>query len=142
MHLTDIHINYLLELIDTWQPDVYGGLTWNRVLEHFKKKFGESPTDRTLRNQARLTSRFKEKKAQLKAGNVPVSRKPSSLKKAAEIIQSQEAKIKALEAENQRIFHRLILWQKNAMDHGMTREQLEKPLPITKDTLRNLKNEA
>jgi hypothetical protein len=142
MHLTDKHINYLLNLIDTWQPDVFGGLTWGRVLERFKKQFGNAPTERTLRNQTRLQARFQQKKELLRTDKIPISRKPSSLAKAAENIQNLEAKIKALENENQRIFHRLIVWQKNAMDHGMTKKQLEKPLPVTKDTLRNLQGEV
>lgn len=142
MHLTDKHINYLLDLIDTWQGDVYGGLTWDRVLGRFKKEFGKAPTSRTLRNNTRLKTRFNEKKTLLKKGNVPISRKPSSLGKAAEKIQNLEAKLEALEKENQRIFHKLVVWQKNAMDHGMTEEQLNRPLPITEDTRRNLEGEV
>lgn len=138
MHLTENHINYLLTMIDSWQPDVYGGLTWRRVLDRFKKQYNKAPTERTLRNHSRLKARFQQKKVQLREGNIPSISKPSSLAKAAEKIHILEAKLKSIELENQRIFHRLVVWQKNAMDHGMTKAQLEKPLPITKDTIRNL----
>ncbi|MDO9478415.1 MAG: hypothetical protein Q7L07_17025 [Pseudohongiella sp.] len=139
MHLGEKHLESLFTIIDTWEPEIYGGLTWGRVLERFKKLHSQAPTERTLRNHSRLKVRFQQKKEQLRAGNIPLSRKPSSLAKAAEKIQQLQAKIKALELENQRIFHRLIVWQKNAMDHGLTKSQLEKPLPITQDTLHNLK---
>ena len=138
MHLTESHTDYLLNLIDSWNPDIFGGLTWGRVLERFEKKHRRAPTERTLRNHTRVKTRFNQKKVILRTGRAPISRKPNSRAKAAEIIQNHEAKIDALEKENQRIFHRLIVWQKNSMDHGMTKAQLEKPLPITKDTLRNL----
>jgi predicted nuclease with TOPRIM domain len=140
MHLRDNHIDYLLTMIDTWEPDVFGGLTWGRVLERFKKKHESAPTERTLRNQGRLKARFNDKKEQLRSGNVQISRKPASLARAAGTIQKLEARVKALEEENERIFHRLVVWQKNAMDHGMTKAQLERPLIINKDTLRNLRD--
>lgn len=140
MHLRDDHIEFLISMIDTWQPDVYGGLTWGRVLERFNKQYGSAPTERTLRNQARVKARFNQKKAQIRSGDTPISRKPASLARAAAKIQKLEAQIKALEEENQRIFHRLIVWQKNAMDHGMTKAQLERPLTINKDTAHNLRD--
>ena len=140
MHLSENHIKELITMIDTWQPDVFGTLTWSRVLERFQKKFGQAPTERTLRNQARVKSRFNGKKEELRNGDSPVTRKPSSLRKAAEIIQKLEARMAALEKENERIFHRLMVYQKNAMDHGMTQRQLERELQITKDTERNNKD--
>lgn len=141
MHLRDNHIDELLTMVDTWEPDVFGSLTWSRVLERFKKKFGEAPTERSLRNQGRLKARFNQKKEQLRTGDAPVYRKPSSLKRAAEKIQKLEAQVQALEAENERLIHRNVVMQKNAMDHGMTKRQLLKPPIITKDTERNLKEE-
>ena len=139
MHLHENHIKELLTLIDTWEPDVFGSLTWGRVLERFKKKFGEAPTERTLRNHGRLKAHFNQKKNQLRTGDYPVSRRPSSLRRAAERIQKLEAQLHALEEENERLLHRLIVWQKNATDYGMTKRQLERPLQITKDTERNLR---
>lgn len=141
MHLRDDHIDYLITMIDTWEPDVFGGLTWGRVLERFKKKHGSAPTERTFRNHSRLKARFNQKKKQLRTGDVPISRKPASLVRAAETIQKLEARLKAIEDENQRIVHRLVVWQKNAMDHGMTKSQLEKPLNINKDTKRNSRDQ-
>tara|TARA_R110001583_G_scaffold56502_1_gene170501 strand:+ start:5370 stop:5801 length:432 start_codon:yes stop_codon:yes gene_type:complete len=141
MHLRDDHIDYLITMIDTWETDVFGGLTWGRVLERFKKKHGSAPTERTLRNHGRLKARFNQKKKQLRTGEVPISRKPASLARAAETIQKLEKRVKALEEENERIFHRLLVWQRNAMDHGMTKSQLESPLTINKETKRNLRDQ-
>lgn len=141
MHLRDDHIDYLINMIDTWESDVFGGLTWGRVLGRFKKKYGSAPTERTLRNHGRLKARFNQKKEQLRTSEVPISRKPASLARAAETIQKLEARVKALEKENELIFHRLVVWQKNAMDHGMTKAQLERPLIINKDTVRNLQDQ-
>jgi hypothetical protein len=138
MHLRDDHIDFLITMIDTWEPEIFGGLTWRRVLQRFKQKHGSAPTERTLRNHARVTARFNQKKAHLRAGEVAISRKPASLARAAGTIQKLEARVKAFEEENERIFHRLVVWQKNAMDHGMTKAQLERPLIINKDTARNL----
>jgi len=139
VHLRENHIEELLTMIDTWEPDVFGSLTWGRVLERFEKKFGKAPTERTLRNQSRLKARFNQRKKQLQSGDHPVIRKPSSLRRAAEKVQQLEARVDALEKENARLLHRLIVWQKNATDHGMTKRQLERPLHITKDTERNLR---
>ena len=141
MHLRDDHIDYLLNMVDTWEPDVFGGLTWDRLLKRFKKQFGSAPTSRTLGNHGRVKARFNQKKEELRTGNVPISRKPSSLGRAAQTITKLEAKVKALEEENERIFHRLAVWQKNAMDHGMTKTQLERPLIINKDTVHNLQEQ-
>lgn len=138
MHLKDNHIEFLLEMIDTWNPDVYGGLTWTRVRDRFEKKFNTAPTDRTLRNHGRIKARFNDKKESIRKGCKPVLRKPSSLSKAAQIIEKLEAKAEALEAENHRLVHKLVTWQKNAVDFGMTEKQLNKPLYISKDTKRNL----
>lgn len=63
MHLRDDHIDYLITMVDTWETDVFGGLTWGRVLERFKKKHGSAPTERTLRNHGRLKARFNQKKS-------------------------------------------------------------------------------
>lgn len=141
MHLRDNHIDELLTIIDTWEPDVLGSLTWSRVLKRFKKKNGDAPTERSLRNQGRLKERFNQKKNQLRSGEGPIHRKPSSLKRAAEKVQKLEERLKAIEAENERLIHRNVVMQKNAMDHGMTKAQLLRPLTITKDTERNLRNE-
>lgn len=137
MHLRDEHINELIKMIDIWDPDVFGGLTWGRLLERFKKQFGRAPTERSLRNQARVKARFNQKKEDLRTGNTPISKKPASLSRAAEKIQRLEAELRAVKAENERILHRLILWQKNASDFGMTKKDLERPMHIKKETLRN-----
>jgi chromosome segregation ATPase len=137
MHLRDEHIDELLKMIDIWDPDVFGGLTWGRVLERFKKQHGRAPTERSLRNQARIKARFNQKKEELRTGNAPISKKPASLTRAAEKIQRLEAELRAVKAENDRILHRLILWQKNASDFGMTKKDLERPMHIKKETLRN-----
>lgn len=142
MHLRDKHIEELLTMIDTWEPEVFGSLTWGRVLERFKKTVGDAPTERTLRNQGRLKARFNQKKEQIRNGETPVNRKPSSLKRAAEKIQKLEARVKALEEENEKLIHQNIVMQKNAMDYGIKKRELLKPLIITKDTERNLKGEV
>lgn len=141
MHLRDDHLDELLKMIDLWDPDVFGGLTWARILERFKKQHGRGPTERTLRNQQRVKARFNQKKEELRTGNVPISKKPSSLTRAAEKIQRLENELKAIKAENERLFHRLVVWQKNATDFGMTKAQLERPLLVTKDTLHNRRDE-
>jgi len=138
VHLNENHIEFLLELIDTWNPDVYGGLTWTRVRDRFEKKFAAAPTDRTLRNHGRIKARFNQKKESIRKGGTPVSRKPSSLAKAAQIVEKLEAKAQALEIENHRLVHKLVTWQKNAVDFGMMEKQLNKPLYISQDTKRNL----
>ena len=53
MRLKDEHIDYLLHLIDTWGID-QGILSIPKLLERLRLKYGNAPSDRTIRNHPRI----------------------------------------------------------------------------------------
>ncbi|WP_300493158.1 hypothetical protein [uncultured Methylophaga sp.] len=134
MRLKDEHIDYLLHLIDTWGID-QGILSIPKLLERLRLKYGNAPSDRTIRNHPRISNRVIERKTELKTGISKSSRKPSSLSHAAKRIEDLESKNRRLERENAALLHRFVVWQKNASDRGMTETDLNRPLPISQETI-------
>lgn len=136
MRLKDEHIEYLLQLIDTWGIDL-GTLSTPKLLDRLKIKYGDAPSDRAIRNHPRISNRVKERKTELKTGVSAITRKPSSLSHAAKRIEELESKIRRLERENANLLNRFVVWQKNASDNGISEAVLNRPLQVSQETLQS-----
>lgn len=130
-HLTDKDINNVCELLDDWPVD--SKLTWDRLVDAVAHDYRLSTTRQTLQKQPRIKAAFREVKA-IVSGNVNTKNNfnkslPPSLKVAAQRLETNERKIKRLEAENARLLEQFHTWLYNAHSHGMSINQLNQPLP-------------
>ncbi|AWG77565.1 hypothetical protein [Vibrio parahaemolyticus] len=129
-HLTDTDISNVCELLDDWPTDAK--LTWDRLVEAVAHDYNLTTTRQTLQKQTRIKAAYIEVKA-LVSGNSPkaAARKrqlPSSLKAAADQLETKERTIERLEAENSQLLEQFHTWLYNATQHGITIEQLNEPL--------------
>ncbi|AVH27799.1 hypothetical protein [Vibrio diabolicus] len=129
-HLTDTDISNVCELLDDWPTDAK--LTWDRLVEAVAHDYNLTTTRQTLQKQPRIKAAYIEVKA-LVSGNSPKAaackrQLPSSLKAAAEQLDTKERTIKRLEAENRQLLEQFHTWLYNATQHGITIEQLNEPL--------------
>tara|TARA_Y100000034_G_scaffold101927_1_gene126528 strand:+ start:7114 stop:7527 length:414 start_codon:yes stop_codon:yes gene_type:complete len=133
-HLTDEDIKKVVELLDDWPVD--SRLTWDFLVEAVEHDYKLKTTRQTLSKQRRIKTAFKEVKAII-SGNSSNTKTvnqslPPSLKVAADRLDSLKRKNERLEAENNMLLEQFHTWLYNAHLHGVTPEQLNRPLP-TKD---------
>lgn len=129
-HLTDTDVSNVCELLDDWPMDAK--LTWDRLVEAVAHDYSFVTTRQTLQKQPRIKGAFTEVK-KLVSGNSPKAavrnrHLPSSLKAAADQLETKERKIERLEAENNQLLEQFHTWLYNATQHGITIEQLNEPL--------------
>lgn len=123
-HLTDHDIRVLVDSIDAWE----GKLTWDALCDRAGELFGFRPTRQALYAHQAVKSAFGAKKNHLKQGPMP-SRRPPSLAYAEQRIRKLESEVERLKHENERLIEQFIRWQYNAQKKGVTKSDLDDPLP-------------
>jgi outer membrane receptor for ferric coprogen and ferric-rhodotorulic acid len=123
-HLTDRDIESIVEIIDGYT----GKLTWDNICEAAINVIGKRPTRQSLNSYTRIKTAFLNKKKRLKLGLADVKR-PASLKIAGQRIARLREKNARLKQENDLLLEQFVVWQYNAYIYGMTKEQLNNPLP-------------
>lgn len=135
-HLTSKNIASLVALLDAWE----GKLTWEALCDEGAKLIGSRPTRQTLNAHARIKSAYLGRKANLKVGYIP-SKRPASLSIAEQRIRRLEGQNERLKDENDRLLEQFVRWQYNAYKHGMSKENLNAPLPqIDRDSSEKTKS--
>ncbi|MBA0160294.1 hypothetical protein WCT80_20370 [Pectobacterium carotovorum] len=128
-HLTKEDINYIVNVISGWDSKKSGGLTWDALCDSISSVVGKRPTRQSLNIHKNIVKAFNFKKDMIKSGKSEI-RRPANLNIASQHISNLENKLKMAEEENRSIKEMFIIWQYNADIHGLSEDNLNKPLPI------------
>lgn len=128
-NLTDENIQMAVDILD----GIDGKLTWDDLIEALYIRSGESYTRQTLSKHTRIKRAYDIAKERIIRERENTGRIDASLSQKEYILTE---KLRTLEAENERLkqensdlLYQFTRWAYNAYAHGMTPEQLDKPLP-------------
>jgi len=126
-HVTDQDIEKIVSLIDQWDDEVK--FTWDNLCGLALKRYSITATRQTLQNYSRIKSAYDDKKQSLRTHGKRKAKIPPSLNIAAKRIATLEAENSRLKNEQERLLSQFVVWQYNAYAHGITMEELNRPLP-------------
>lgn len=126
-HITDQDIEKIVSLIDQWDDDEK--FTWEKLCGLALKRHSIAATRQTLQNYSRIKSAHSDKKTYLRENGKHKIKIPPSLNIAGKRIATLEAENSRLKKEQERLLAQFVVWQYNAYAHGMTMDQLNRPLP-------------
>lgn len=117
----------IVQMIRSWPKEKIG---WDDLCTACKPLLGYIPTRQGLNGHRSVKDAFQAKKVGIRNKVPPRKPLPSSLAVASDRISRLNATVTALQEENDRLRDRLVIWQYNAFKRGLTRAQLEEPLPV------------
>lgn len=127
--LTDRDIEKTVLLLDAWT----GKLTWNRFLAVLETEIGRRYSKTAMHNHVRIKDAYSRAKVRIRNDGSGEGKAPKhgdyALAHAFKKIDTLQNRIDRLTAENVALLERFRCWYYNAMAHGMTEEQLDRPLP-------------
>lgn len=115
----------IINTINGWADN---SITWQDVCEECKSFLKNKPSRQALSYHKEIYEAFKSKKNDIK-NNKNNFKQPSSITIAVQRIFNLEAHLKLLEDENTALKKQFVYWQYNASKHGITKQQLNEPLP-------------
>lgn len=123
--LSEERVEAVLEILDGWT----GKLTWLKLVDRIEHKLSCRYTRQALDGHERIAQGFRltKRRIQGETGRPPVE--DPALQKALERIAGLEARLERLSSENDQLVSKFIRWAYNAHLRGVTKEQLEQPLP-------------
>jgi len=127
-HLDNKDINIIKNTIAGWDSEKSGKLSWEYLCDRLEPMIGKRPTRQSLGLHKDIVMAFNLKKKNIKSGNDEVKR-PANLKIASQRITNLELKNKILAEEIRNLEERFVVWQYNAIQHGISFEQLNNGLP-------------
>ena len=126
-HITDQDIEKIVSLIDQWDDGVK--FTWENLCGLALKRYSIASTRQTLQGYSRIKSAYDDKKEDLRLNGKRKEKAPPSLNIAAKRIATLEAENSRLKKEQARLLAQFVVWQYNAYAHGITMDELNRPLP-------------
>ncbi|WP_273210287.1 hypothetical protein [Marinobacter subterrani] len=125
-HLTDIDVNRILALIDSWQYD----LKWEALVKACEINLGIKTTRQALSRKQQIKEAFQtyKKTQKLDLSDVSAAR-PNDINTAHQRIERLLKRIEKLEYENRLLKEKFLVWQYNAEQRGVTEEMLHRPIP-------------
>ncbi|WP_105102121.1 hypothetical protein [Microbulbifer pacificus] len=123
-HLTDKDVVKIIKIINNWSDSK---LTWPSLVEACKIKLSISRTRQALAAVPAINMAYKDRKAALRKS----TQKADWIKdihKANEQIEALSKALQQLQAVNQQLLQRFVIWQANADMHGVSLEKLEQPV--------------
>ncbi|MCX0339448.1 hypothetical protein [Acinetobacter radioresistens] len=123
--LTKERIDIALDLLDQWS----GKLTWERFLAILEVEVGHKYTKAALLRHEKFKNAWDQRRwasddKTAYYGNNQI------LKLTLEKIQKLEQKIERLEYENKLLTEKFVIWATNAMNKGISAEELNRPIPV------------
>jgi len=126
-HITDKDIEKVVSLIDQWDDEKK--FTWDSLCGLALKRYSITATRQTLQGYSRIKSAYSDKKKDLRDNGKRKLKVPPSLNIAAKRIATLEAENNRLKKEQERLLAQFVVWQYNAYAHGITMDELNRPLP-------------
>lgn len=127
-HLDNKDISIIKNTIAGWDSEKLGKLSWEYLCDKLEPLIGKRPTRQSLGLHGDIVMAFNLKKKNIKSGNSEIKR-PANLKVASQRISNLELKNKILVEEIRNLEERFVVWQYNALQHGISFEQLHNGLP-------------
>ena len=124
-NLGDTEIEKIVGILDGWS----GKLTWDKLLDEIQIHLKQHYTRQTLAKHTRIKSAYdltKERISEVPKESTHVSPEVTILKQKIERL---EAKNTRLQRENQDLLAQFARWAYNSYAKGVTKEDLDKPLP-------------
>lgn len=122
-HLTDYDVGRVLNILSGWR----GRLTWALLVHEVGRVLGFAPARQTLARDLQIKTAFRL--AKNRSSDRPRVTVPDSLRAAAQRITRLEADNARYAAENEQLLLQFYVWRYNAYAHGLTEQQLSRPLP-------------
>jgi len=127
-HLDDKDISIIKNTIAGWDSEKSGKLSWEYLCDRLESLIGKRPTRQSLGLHKDIVMAFNIKKKNIKSGN-DEEKRPANLKMASQRISNLEFKNKVLAEEIRSLEERFVVWQFNAINYGISFEQLNNGLP-------------
>ncbi|MDQ0628212.1 hypothetical protein WKH08_06840 [Pantoea agglomerans] len=128
-HLDNKNISIIKNTIAGWDSEKSGKLSWEYLCDRLEPLIGKRPTRQSLGLHKDIVMAFNIKKKNIKSGN-DEEKRPANLKIASQRIRNLELKNKILAEEVRSLEERFVVWQYNAIHHGISLEQLNNGLPV------------
>lgn len=132
-HLTQDDVKKIVTMLHKWTYE----LTWDLLVDACEKQLGITTTRQALNRKQEIKETFGLTKKRLKVKGQNYAR-PNSLNVAHQRIEGLANEVNALRNANNFLIEKFARWQYNALNRGMTLEELERPLP--QQDLGNLRN--
>jgi hypothetical protein len=125
--LTAKRVEEILDILDVWE----GKLTWNLLLESYKKSSGVLYSRFTLLEHAEIANAFDLRKKSPRFGSPATTRqsKDVKLQTLENSIHRLHGKVERLSEQNALFHEQFVTWALNAQRQGVTMEMLNAPLP-------------
>jgi hypothetical protein len=106
-------------------------LNWASIVDGVEGLLGVRYTRQSLAAHERIVRAVKIRNSQIRGEKETAVLQPVELRVAMEQIARLRAKIVRLEAENNALIAQFARWGYNASLHGMTKEDLDRSMPMT-----------
>ncbi|WP_439258036.1 hypothetical protein [Lonepinella sp. BR2271] len=123
--ITEENLEEVIYLINTWE----GKLTWDLLCEKVAQLLNIKSIERqSLANYPDIQQAFSKKKLKIKETHKVEPIPNINIDYLIKQVKSLKAQIQRLEEINERYKQQFIVWQYNSYMHGMTEEELNKPI--------------
>ncbi len=121
-------LDLIVGLLDGWS----GALSWNQLIDAIELRLFFRYTRQALNNHDRIGEAFRLCKARLtectSASREARAKTPMEQALRARLTR-RDAEVVRLEAQNQRLIERYVVWLYNAQARGLGLSELDRPLP-------------
>lgn len=132
-HLTQDDVKKIVNMLHKWSYE----LTWDLLVKACEDELGITTTRQALNRKQEVKDTFGLTKKRLRVKGQHYAR-PNSINVAHQRIEALANENTALRNANDFLIEKFVRWQYNALNRGMTLEELDRPLP--QQDLGNLKN--
>lgn len=126
--LSPSDIKSIIRIINNWPEQK---LTYDLLIEAIKTNLGISRTRQALQNNPAIKMAFDDRKQAMRQASVKTGW-VKDIKEANAKIESQAQEIARLQSINQQLLERFVIWQKNAINNGVTEQKLNQPVSTLK----------
>jgi hypothetical protein len=124
-NLNDDTIEKIVEILDGWS----GSLTWNNLITEIELRLKDKYVRQTLAKHTRIKSAYHSTKKRISDEPATKSKDSVEIQVLQQVIAKLDAKNARLNRENQDLLAQFARWQYNSYVKGVTKEELDKPLP-------------
>lgn len=122
-------IELIVSILDGWK----GELTWKALINAVELRTCSKYTRQALSGHDRIAQAFRHRKGALRGRSSERTRQRShpEVKAVQERLERRDGEIARIRHENHRLIEQFAVWLYNAHLHGLTAEDLNRPLPPT-----------
>jgi hypothetical protein len=134
-HLNQDDVRKIVNMLHKWSYE----LTWDLLVDSCKDQLDIATTRQALDRKQEIKETYGLTKKRLKVKGQNYAR-PNSINVAHQRIEALASELTALRNANNFFIEKFVRWEYNALNRGITLEELERPLPQQDHgNLRNIK---